>query len=232
MLFLLAPADASAQATAQPGNELMATPSGGPGFIGLRTITNADISSARGTILSLPSLVTVGTLTTGGTGAGFTLALSLSTLTGNLPCLNMPALTGNIVSSTGSCATTLAAGIVNNSNLANMAGQTIKANLIGSSAAPTDATPAQVGALLCPMRVQYLTSGSGATFTTDTCNSALPVRIELVALGGWWSKRRRYERYRHGWKYNLMEFFPFGWWGRGRASIPNCYCCWRNSDGM
>lgn len=52
------------------------------------------------------SITSVGTLTGGATGAGFTVALTTSTITGTLPCANHPALTGDVTTSAGNCATT------------------------------------------------------------------------------------------------------------------------------
>lgn len=54
------------------------------------------------------SLTSVSTLTAGATGAGFTIALTTSTVTGTLPAAQMPALTGDITTSAGAVATTLA----------------------------------------------------------------------------------------------------------------------------
>src|SRR5208337_1443629 len=54
------------------------------------------------------SLTSVGTLTGGSTGAGFTIALTTSTLTGNIPCArNDGPYTGDITKTQGSCATTV-----------------------------------------------------------------------------------------------------------------------------
>ena len=61
-----------------------------------------------GTYTGQSSIVTVGTLTGGATGAGFTIALTTSTVTGTLPAANFPALTGDVTTSAGSVATTLA----------------------------------------------------------------------------------------------------------------------------
>jgi hypothetical protein len=78
--------------------------------------TNVVIAPAgtlSGTALSAgvtgSSLTGTGTLTSGATGAGFTVALGTSTITGTLPAANTAALTGDVTKSAGSNATTVAA---------------------------------------------------------------------------------------------------------------------------
>jgi hypothetical protein len=82
------------------------------------------------------SITTVGTLIGGATGAGFTVALTTSTVTGNLPCANTPALTGDVTTSAGSCATTVA----NITTGATVAGTLIHTNI----AAPSTPTTGKV----------------------------------------------------------------------------------------
>lgn len=78
------------------------------------TLTNCTIPASQitGTTLAAnvvtSSLTSVGILTGGSTGAGFTVALSVATLTGTLPAAQMPALTGDITTTVGTVATTLA----------------------------------------------------------------------------------------------------------------------------
>lgn len=55
------------------------------------------------------SLTSVGVLTGGSTGAGFTVALSTATVTGTLAAGRLPALTGDATTSAGSAATTVGA---------------------------------------------------------------------------------------------------------------------------
>jgi len=84
------------------------------------------------------SLTSVGTLTGGATGAGFTVALGSSTVTGTLPCSNLSVLTGDVTSS--SCATTIANNAVTNAKSAQMAAVTLKGNPTGSTANASDFT--------------------------------------------------------------------------------------------
>ena len=85
---------------------------GTPASINLANGTSLPAAALTGTTLPsgivTSSLTTVGTLTGGATGAGFTVALGTSTVTGALPAANMPALTGDVTSSAGAVATTLA----------------------------------------------------------------------------------------------------------------------------
>lgn len=54
----------------------------------------------------------------------------------------------------------------------------------------TNSSPAMVGSLQrpsdrgCAPNVQVLTTGSGATYTTPTCNGVLPLSLEVWAIGG------------------------------------------------
>lgn len=78
---------------------------------GVLITSGAGVPSISSTLPSAvqANITGTGTLTSGATGAGFTVALTTSTITGNLPCANTPALSGGDVSSSaGSCVVTLA----------------------------------------------------------------------------------------------------------------------------
>lgn len=70
--------------------------------VGLGNVENTALSTWAGS----SNLTTVGTLTGGATGAGFTIALGTSTLTGDLPFANLAQLTANAIAAnvTGSTA--------------------------------------------------------------------------------------------------------------------------------
>ncbi len=68
--------------------------------------------------------------------------------TGTLAAGRMPALTGDVTSSAGAVATTIAANAVTNAKMATMATQTIKGNVTGSTAVPTDLSATQVTSML------------------------------------------------------------------------------------
>ncbi len=73
------------------------------------TVTNAQLAgSIAASKLVGSDIATVGTLTGGATGAGFTVALGTSTISGTLPAANTAAQTGDVTKPAGSNVTTLA----------------------------------------------------------------------------------------------------------------------------
>jgi hypothetical protein len=69
-------------------------------------------------------------------------------ISGSVAATQMPALTGDVTSSAGSVATTIAANVVTNAKAAQMGANTIKGNNTGGSANAADLTVAQTQALL------------------------------------------------------------------------------------
>lgn len=96
------------------------------------------------------SLTSVGTLTGGATGAGFTVALGTSTITGTLPAANFPALTGDVTTAGGALATTIANNAVTNAKSAQMAAVTLKGNPTNSTANASDFTIGGLSQSLSP----------------------------------------------------------------------------------
>lgn len=91
------------------------------------TLTGATLAS---NVLA-SSLTSVGTLTGGSTGAGFTVALTTSTITGTLPAANTAALTGDVTKSAGSNATTLAnIPAISGANLTSLNGTNISSGIV------------------------------------------------------------------------------------------------------
>lgn len=104
---------------------------------------------------------------------------------GTLGAARLPAFGSADVSfASGGGAGTIAANAVTNAKMATMAAATIKGNNTGGAATPTDLTPGQVGAMLCPPNIQVFTTGTNATYTTPTCNSVVPNYLELILVGG------------------------------------------------
>lgn len=107
--------------------------------------------------------------------------------TGTLAAARMPALTGAVTTVAGAVATTLAAGVVGNSNCANMAAGTVSSNITGAPASPADNTLAafktalaiaftDVSGTIATTRVTGLaaiaTSGSATDLTAGTVAAA------------------------------------------------------------
>lgn len=68
--------------------------------------------------------------------------------TGTVPAARMPAHTGDVTSSTGSVALTVANGVVTNAKLASVASSSIKGRISGGSGDPEDLTATQVKTIL------------------------------------------------------------------------------------
>lgn len=81
-------------------------------------------------------------------GAAKTVDVSGADCTGTLAAARFPALTGDVTTSAGAVATTIAANAVTNAKAAQMAANTIKGNNTGATANAADLTAAQVAAIL------------------------------------------------------------------------------------
>lgn len=110
---------------------------------------------------------------TGGVSFGyFATGTDATNLTGTVACARFPALTGDVTTSAGACATaigankvtttTINASAVTLAKIANIADQTILGNNTGGSAAPVALTAAQVRTVLALV----------ASATTDTTNAS------------------------------------------------------------
>lgn len=132
--------------------------------------TNALFASPPvGVGSSVPPTGAFTTLTASGTvsGAGFTARFA------------SPGPIGNTAPGTGAFTSLTSSTGIANASLATMNTKTIKANLTGGSAVPTDATVAQISALFTPPTTQVFLTGSG-TYTTPSNVTW----IEVTLLGG------------------------------------------------
>jgi hypothetical protein len=151
------------------------------GVTGNATANVADIQgtasqwfgvNAAGTGLSFQTLggdctgsitAIVCTKTNGATFATVATSGSASDLSaGTLPAARMPAMTGDVTTSAGAVATTIASNAVTNAKAAQMAANTIKGNNTGSTANASDLTVPQTAAML--NQAVYVTSATGVNF--------------------------------------------------------------------
>lgn len=105
-------------------------------------------------------------------------------LTGTVAAARMPALTGDVTSSVGTVATTIAANAVTNAKLATMADKTFKGNISGGAAVPSDLTAAQVNSILKPAFINQCVTGVNANAVADTAVVLnIPTGVTLYKAG-------------------------------------------------
>lgn len=129
------------------------------------------------------SLTSVGTLTSGATGAGFTVNVGTSTVSGTLPVANTSALTGDVTKSAGSSATTVAK--IQGTTVTTPTGTgavvlgtapTInQPNLVGDTTAATNPAAGSVGETL-------VQTGSSTALTTNTITN---LTSKSITAGHW-----------------------------------------------
>ena len=108
------------------------------------TVAEYAITGTGSVVMSTGAAIGTPTITNptfSGTASGAG-TLPTTLLSGTLPAANLGALTGDVTTTGGSYATTIAANAVTNAKMATMAARTVKGNATGGSAVPTDVAPA------------------------------------------------------------------------------------------
>lgn len=114
----------------------------------ITTAAPVTIDTTATTWVITPSAINSSTVAGGSIATSVLPPIPASLLPVPIPCANQPALTGNVTTSAGGCATTIGAGVVTPAMQANIAANSIIGNNTGSAASPSALTQAQVTAFV------------------------------------------------------------------------------------
>jgi hypothetical protein len=147
----------------------------GTGTVSAAPAWNAATGTGNVVLSSSPTLVTP--------ALGTPSALVLTNATA-LPAGALPALTGDVTTSAGSAATTIATNAVTNAKAAQMAANTVKGNNTGSPANAADLTVSQAQTLLAikPAVDRQVFSASGTW--TKPAGTIINVRVIMIGSAG------------------------------------------------
>lgn len=101
-----------------------------------------------------------------------------------LTATQMPAFTGDVATSSGSTATTIAAGAVTLAKQANLAANSIQGNNTGSPATPIALTTTQTKALLAIANTDVSGLGTASTVNTGTSGATIPLLSGALIFSG------------------------------------------------
>ena len=138
--------------------------------------TGATAAAADLTTSQVKTLLAISTSDVSGLATVATTGSAADLGSGTLDATRLPAFTGDVTTSAGSSATTIASDSVTNAKLANMAASTFKGNNTGSPADPADLTVAQAKTLLA-----ITTSDVSGLATVATSGSASDLSGTLAA---------------------------------------------------
>lgn len=173
----------------QSANTVFAGPTNGvPASPTFRALVGADLPTPGASSLGGVQSLTCSThnwfnsLSTGGVFA--CTQPSFADLTSSLACSQTPALTGDVTTSAGSCATTIAANAVTNAKMATMAANTLKANATGSAATPTDVAPAAARSASL-LNIDQFTGHGDSAYTILTTDRTVGTNAAFTASRTW-----------------------------------------------
>lgn len=144
-----------------------------------------------------------------GAGAISKAQVAFSNLSGSAACGQLPALTGDVTTSAGTCADTIVANAVTNAKLATMPTNTAKVNATAGSAVPTDfAMPSCSGAANALL---WTTNSGFSCNTLATGGTVSKVIIQVFTASGTYTPTA-------GIQYALIECWGAGGGGGGTAA--------------